>query len=113
MSLFKVLRGLDENLDKQPLRDGYAYFLKQKNYFVIDFDDGTGTIKRKKVSAEYADKLRYVQDGETIELDAADIATRAYVDTKVSSLEIVPKLTDDGVLYFATNLLVPAEEVLF
>lgn len=112
MALFKTLRGKEDRLPSV-ITDGYCYFCSDTSNFFIDHRDASGNLVRSKISARFADKLRYVEDGETIELDAADIATHAYVDTKVSSLEIIPKLTDDGVLYFTTNLLTPAEEELF
>ena len=39
MALFKPLRGAEENLDTQPLHDGYAYFTSDTHNFYIDHLD--------------------------------------------------------------------------
>ena len=72
MSLFKVNRGNEVNLPSK-LTDGWAYFCTDTGSFLIDHYDSTDTLVRSKVNAECADKLRYVKDGETIELTPKDI----------------------------------------
>ena len=72
MSLFKVNRGNEANLPSK-LTDGWAYFCTDTGSFLIDHHDSTDTLVRSKVNAECADKLRYVKDGETIELTPKDI----------------------------------------
>lgn len=74
MALFKVNRGNEANLPFK-LTDGWAYFCTDTGSFLIDHYDSTDTLVRSKVNAEYADKLRYVQDGETLELTPQDINT--------------------------------------
>lgn len=76
MSLFRVLRGNDANLPEK-LTDGYAYFTSDQHYFYIDYLSADGNLVRSKLSAEFADKLRYTDDGETIELDPAELALKS------------------------------------
>ena len=74
MALFKVYRGHEDNLPTTKT-DGYAYFCTNTGSFYIDHKDTSGVLVRSKISARYADKLRYVQDGETIEIDASEVLT--------------------------------------
>lgn len=66
MSLFKVNRGNESNLPSK-LTDGWAYFCTDTGSFLIDHYDSTNTLVRSKINAEYADKLRYVQNEEPID----------------------------------------------
>lgn len=78
MALFKILRGNETALPKNKT-DGYAYFCTDTGSFFIDYTDGevdlSGNlvIKRSKISAEYSDKLRYVENGEMVEIDACKV----------------------------------------
>ena len=74
MALFKVNRGNEANLPSK-LTDGWAYFCTDTGSFLIDHYDSTNTLVRSKVNAEYADMLRYVQNGETVELTPEEIIT--------------------------------------
>ena len=78
MSLFKVLRGSEARLPTQKT-DGYAYFCTDTGSFWIDHLDSNNTLIRSKISANFADKLRYIEDGATIELNPEEIATKTYV----------------------------------
>jgi hypothetical protein len=87
--LFKILRGNEKNLP-QTLTDGYCYFLKDKHYFYVDYKDSTGALVRCKLSAEYADLLRYIDtDGKTIELNPADLATKEYIQQQLDSFATI------------------------
>lgn len=77
MPLMRVLRGNDANLASQPLQDGYIWYLKQSSTMYLDAKDEDGNLVRKKLSAEFADKLRYVEDGTTIELDPSELALKS------------------------------------
>ena len=79
MSLFKVLRGSEANLPSQKT-DGWAYFCTDTGSFWIDHKDSNNTLVRSKISANFADKLRYVEDGEIVEINPSEIATNTYVD---------------------------------
>ena len=83
MSLFKVLRGSEANLPTKKT-DGWAYFCTDTGSFWIDHKDANDTLVRSKISANFADKLRYIKDGETVELDPSEIATKAELDAKLS-----------------------------
>lgn len=76
MSLFKVSRGSEANLPTKKT-DGWAYFCTDTGSFWIDHTDANDELVRSKISANFADKLRYVADGETVELDPSEIATKA------------------------------------
>lgn len=77
MALFKLLRGLETNLSTAVV-DGQVYFCKDTQNFYID----CGTT-RYKIAAKYADKLRYVADGNTVEIDPSTILTDSNYATKI------------------------------
>jgi len=72
VSLFKVNRGNEIDLPTE-LNDGWIYFCVDTGRILIDHYNSTNNLVRSKVNAECADTLRYVQDGETIELTPQDI----------------------------------------
>lgn len=74
----KLLNGLSKNLPSGK-EEGTIYFTRDDNYFYIDHKDKNGTLIRSKISAEYADKLRYLLDGQIYELSAEDVAAKAQV----------------------------------
>ena len=74
MALFKICRGAEGNLPTVKT-DGYAYFCTDTGSFYIDHKNTSNTLVRSKISAKYAEKLRYVKDGQTIEIDASQILT--------------------------------------
>lgn len=76
MSLFKIARGSEANLPTTKT-DGWAYFCTDTGSFWIDHKDADDILVRSKISANFADKLRYMKDEETIELDPSEIATKA------------------------------------
>lgn len=84
MSLFKVSRGSEANLPTKKT-DGWAYFCTDTGSFWIDHFNSDNTLVRSKISANFADKLRYVKDGTTIELDPSEIATHTELATKLSA----------------------------
>lgn len=84
MSLFKVSRGSEANLPTQKT-DGWAYFCTDTGSFWIDHLNSDNTLVRSKISANFADKLRYVKDGETVELDPSEIATQAEIANAISA----------------------------
>lgn len=90
--LFKILRGNEANLPSK-LTDGYCYYLKDKHYFYVDHLDDSNTLVRSKLSAEYADKLRYAEDGEMVEIAPEDIAMKS----KLSQVALLASAwTGDG-----------------
>lgn len=103
--LFKILQGNEANLPST-LTDGYCYYLRDKHYFYVDHKDPNGTLVRSKLSAEFADKLRYVADGQTIEIDPAEIALKSEMLRKVeltqAEYDALPE-KDPNVLYIITD----------
>ena len=90
MALMKMLRGGEESLKNQELHDGYIWFTKDRKCMYIDHYDGTNTLVRSKLSAEYAEKLRYIQDGEMVEINSDEIATKSFVEDLVNSIKTGP-----------------------
>lgn len=90
MALMKMLRGGEESLKNQELHDGYIWFTKDHKCMYIDHYDSTNTLVRSQLSAEYAEKLRYTQDGETIEINPIELATINYVENRFNSITIGP-----------------------
>jgi hypothetical protein len=75
LALFKLLRGQEADLKNYPLHDGYVWVTKDLQNMWFDYYDETNTLVRKRINSEYADKLRYIQDGETVELTPQEIST--------------------------------------
>lgn len=84
VSLFKVNRGNEVSLPAQ-LTDGWVYFCMDTGSIFIDCYNSTNDLVRSKISAEYADKLRYVQNEEIIELTPQAINT--ILNNKVDKIE--------------------------
>lgn len=74
MALMKWLRGGENSLVNQELHDGYIWFCSDSRCMYIDHQDELGNVTRSKLSADFADRLRYVQDGETLELTPEEIS---------------------------------------
>lgn len=73
MALFKINRGNESNLPVE-LKDGWAYFCTDNGNFHIDYINSDGELQRRQINSEYAAKLRYLSDGEYIELTAEQLA---------------------------------------
>jgi hypothetical protein len=74
MALFKINKGAETNLPAT-LTEGWAYFCTDTGNFWIDHKDASDTLVRSKISAQYADKLRYINnENATIEINPAEIA---------------------------------------
>jgi hypothetical protein len=82
MALFKSLRGNEKNLPST-LTDGYAYFCTDTGNFYIDHKNAEGTLVRSKISANYAEKLRYESDGTEIVIEPSEILTDDNYETKI------------------------------
>ena len=78
--LFKILHGDASRIstDITPYHEGYCY-VTHDGYFYVDMNN-----ERVKLNANFADKLRYVENGATVELDPSEIATKTYVTTQLS-----------------------------
>ena len=84
MAIFIVCRGAEANLPSTKT-DGYAYFTTDTGVFYIDHKDSSNTLVRSKISAEYAEKLRYSDGSDTIEIDPSDILTDSNYATKIGA----------------------------
>lgn len=82
MALFKICRGVETNLPTT-LTSGYCYFCTDTTNFYIDYTDTYGALTRAKIASKYADKLRYTEDGNFIELDPIDIVTKSNYETAI------------------------------
>lgn len=85
MALMKWLRGGENSLVNQELHDGYIWFCSDSRCMYIDHPDELGNVTRSKLSADFADRLRYVQDGETVELTPEEISIA--ISNKVDKIE--------------------------
>ena len=85
MTNFKVYRGTEVNLPKI-ITDGSLYFCIDTGSIYIDFLDSNNEVVRTKISSKYADKLRYIQDGEVVEIDASEVASINYVENLYKTL---------------------------
>ena len=84
MAIFKICRGAEANLPSTKT-DGYAYFTTDTGNFYIDYKNTSNTLVRSKLSAEYAEKLRYSSGSSTIEIDPSKILTDDNYATKIGS----------------------------
>lgn len=75
MAMFKVLRGLEANIPST-YTDGCIYFCKDTSNYYIDYIGTDGELHRSKIAAGYADKLRYMKDGQSIDVNPADVITK-------------------------------------
>lgn len=82
MSLFKICKGAETNLP-QTLTNGYCYFCTDTTNFYIDYTDTYGALTRSKISAKYADKLRYTEDGNFVEIEPTDVLTKNNYETAI------------------------------
>jgi hypothetical protein len=82
MALFKICRGAEINLPTT-LTSGYCYFCTDTTNFYIDYTDTYGALTRAKIASKYADKLRYTEDGNFIELDPTDLVTKSNYETAI------------------------------
>ena len=79
MANFRILRGLETNLPTA-IVDGQLLFCKDTNNLYLDYGE-----TRYKIAAKYADKLRYVADGATVEIDPSTILTDSNYATKIGT----------------------------
>ena len=82
MALFKICKGAETNLP-QTLTNGYCYFCTDTTNFYIDYTDTYGALTRSKISAKYADKLRYTEDGNFVEIEPTDVLTKNNYETAI------------------------------
>ena len=84
MARFKFLRGKETELPNI-LVDGNIYFCTDSGKFFVDYLDKNGTVVRKQVVAEYAEKLKIIEENEENEIGAKEILER--LDNKVEKEE--------------------------
>ena len=82
MALFKICKGAETNLP-QTLTNGYCYFCTDTTNFYIDYTDTYGALTRSKISAKYADKLRYTKNGNFVEIEPTDVLTKNNYETAI------------------------------
>ncbi len=75
MAMFKVLRGVEANIPST-YTDGCIYFCKDTSNYYIDYIGTDGELHRSKIAAGYADKLRYMKDGQSVDVNPVDIITK-------------------------------------
>ena len=91
MILFKISRGLEENLPTD-IVSGNCWFCIETSNFYIDYTDTDGNLVRSKISGKYAEKLRYSGGGDTIEIDPSEITN---LKTVVNAMISVPACSTD------------------
>lgn len=84
MNTFKICRGLEANLPAMK-NNGAIYFCKDTSNLYIDYLNENGELERTKFAAGSADNLRYIQDGEVVEIDASEVASINYVDNSIAN----------------------------
>ena len=84
MAMFKVLRGVEANIPST-YTDGCICFCKDTSNYYIDYIGTDGELHRSKIAAGYADKLRYMKDGQSIDVNPVDIITKDNYLTVIST----------------------------
>lgn len=76
MAFYRINKGKEENLPSA-MSEGSLYFCIDTGNLFVDHKNTSNTLVRTKVSGKYAEKLRYVKDGSTIEInpDAIELNT--------------------------------------
>ena len=100
MALMKMLRGGEESLKNQPLHDGYIWWCYDSGKMYIDAPNSDSVITRYCISADFADSLRYISDGETIELTPQEI------NAALNSIDDINNIDYDTYLAFDTTKIV-------
>lgn len=121
MALFKINRGNESNLPVE-LKDGWAYFCTDNGNFHIDYINSDGELQRRQINSEYAAKLRYLSDGEYVELTAEQLA-EAIKNFQAGQVQADWNQTDDTAADYIKNRpfysipayinLIPAEDLPF
>lgn len=73
MALFKVCRGNESNLPTAK-NDGWAYFCTNTGNFYIDWADSSNNLVRVQINAGCAERVRYLDGEEYVEIAAVEIA---------------------------------------
>lgn len=100
MALMKAFRGGETNLVSVPLHDGYVYFCTDTKNLFFDHKDTTSTVIRSQINGKYAEYLRYLKDGQYVELSAESINT---------DLANIKKQLEDGNKVYRGNVTVSAD----
>lgn len=122
MSLWKPFKGTVEELNATiEKHDGYVYFCTSDGSLFFDFNDGTGNIQRKQITAKEAEAIighpitKYL-DVSTTEKKAEIPTSKAvanFVKGKVSSLETDIKMNKASIKELNSNLLGSAEYFIY
>lgn len=75
MALFKICRGTEEKIPTA-ISDGYIYFSTDTNVLYIDWIDESGNAVRNKLDARAAEKIKYLDGDEFVEIDASEIVNK-------------------------------------
>ena len=96
MALFKVNRGSEENLPLV-MNDGWAYFCTNSGNFYIDWADENGNLTRSQINAGVAEKLRYTDNGEYVEIDVTAISDMISKVHQHENMNVLNEITEDDV----------------
>lgn len=110
MALFKISKGLSENLP-QTLTEGYCWYTCNDSKFYIDHKDENGVLVRKALNSEYAEKLRYVEDGDIIELNPSEIVTKTELSQALTGKANASHNHDD-IYYTETEIDIKIENAI-
>ena len=110
MALFKISKGLSDNLP-QTLTEGYCWYTCNDSKFYIDHKDENGVLVRKALNSEYAEKLRYVEDGDIIELNPSEIVTKTELSQALTGKANASHNHDD-IYYTETEIDVKIENAI-
>lgn len=97
MALFKIFKGLSDNLPAlSTSKDGYCYFTTDDALFYIDYADANGTLRRKVLNASDALTLMGATLVDAVNNSEFEIPTSKAVYQLIASIDTqLANLNDD------------------
>lgn len=103
MALFKVSKGLRENLPQQ-ITEGYCWYTYDDSKFYIDYLDEDGELNRKALNAEEAERLSGASLSTILNSSDIEIPTsKAVLDAIVDLTEIVTSNYNESIIALSVN----------
>ena len=92
MALFKISKGLSQNLPKEKT-EGYCWYTTDDSLFYIDYKDDSGNLQRKALNAKDAEKLSgaslsTILNSSDIEIPTSKAVLDAIGDIKQDILDV-------------------------
>ena len=102
MALFKISKGLSQNLPKEQT-EGYCWYTTDDSLFYIDYKDDSGNLQRKALNAKDAEKLSgaslsTILNSSDIEIPTSKAVLDAIEESENSILEVISNNYDESII---------------